>query len=226
MTRNIIKISPSILSADFAKLGEEVESLSKAGATYIHVDVMDGHFTPNITIGPQVINHIKKHSAVPLDVHLMIENVEQQLDNFIKAGSDIITFHYESTNDPLSLIKHIKSKGVRAGISIIPSTPASKIESIIPELDYILVMTVVPGYAGQEFMGSQVDKISQIRSFIEKSGKEIDLAVDGGIDNNTAKICVNAGANVLVSGSYIFKDNKNYKERIDELLNTSISGSR
>ena len=220
----IIKISPSILSADFAKLGEEVAMLSQSGADYIHVDVMDGHFTPTITIGPQVVKHIKKYSTVPLDVHLMIENVERHVDDFIDAGADIITFHYEATESSLDLIKYIQSLGVKAGISIVPTTSATAIENLIPEVDWILVMTVTPGYAGQQFLYSQLDKISIIHEMIKRSKRNIALAVDGGIDNKTAKLCIDSGANVLVSGSYIFNNtHQNYQKSITELITRANS---
>jgi len=214
-----IKISPSILSADFSILGEEVKNLSNSGADYIHVDVMDGHFVPNITIGPDVVRQVKKHSSVPLDVHLMIANVEKHIDAFVEAGADIITFHYEAAESSLDLIRYIKSLGVRVGISIVPSTPAEAIEQIIPEVDLVLVMTVNPGYAGQKFLYSQIDKIIAISNMIKKTGKHIELSVDGGIDQKTAKLCVDAGANVLVSGSYIFSNAyKNYQKNIEELV--------
>ena len=154
-----IKVSPSILSADFAKLGEEVESLSKSGADYIHVDVMDGHFTPNITIGAQVDKQIKNYSTLPLDVHLMVEGVERHIDSFAEAGANIITFHQEAAKSSVDLIRHIKSAGIRAGVSIVPSTPATSIEGLISELDLILVMTVNPGFGGQFFIPDQLEKI-------------------------------------------------------------------
>lgn len=215
-----IKISASILSADFSILGEEVSNISASGADYIHVDVMDGHFVPNITIGPQVVKQVKKHSSIPLDVHLMISHVEKYVDAFVEAGADIITFHYEAVGDPsLDLIRYIKSLGVRVGISIVPATPAEAIAHIISEVDLVLVMTVNPGYGGQKFLYSQIDKIVAIRELIKQTGKKIELSVDGGIDNKTAKLCIDAGANVLVSGSYIFHNAyKNYQKNIEELV--------
>jgi ribulose-phosphate 3-epimerase len=218
-----IKISPSILSADFACLGDEVIKLCEAGADYIHIDVMDGHFVPNITIGSAVIESIKQVSTVPLDVHLMIENVESYAQQFIKAGADILTFHLESAQANLQLINYIRSLGkVRIGIAISPSTPATILRDIIHEVDLVLVMTVEPGFAKQKFMHSQVKKIAAVKSLIEHTGRKIDLAVDGGINEETAKLCVKAGANVLVASSYIFSSKKiGYQERILKLRETS-----
>jgi ribulose-phosphate 3-epimerase len=215
----IVKISPSILSADFAKLGEEVEKLSQAGADYIHIDVTDGHFTPNITIGPQVIKSIKKYSSVPLDVHLMIENVEKHIDSFIDAGADMITFHHEAVRSSIELIRYIRSRGVTVGISIIPSTPVSEIEKLIGEVDLVLIMTVNPGYSGQKFLYTQLDKISEVKKIISDNKYNTGLSVDGGIDKKTAKLCIDAGATILVSGSYVFNTSyKNYKKNISELV--------
>jgi ribulose-phosphate 3-epimerase len=220
MTNSRIKISPSILSADFGKLSSEIELLCQAGADYIHIDVMDGHFTNNITIGSPVVRGLKKYSTVPLDVHLMITNVEKQIDNFIDAGADILTFHHEATDKSLDLLKYIRSRKIKAGISIIPNTPAEALQNLISELDWILVMTVIPGYAGQKFMDSQLPKIRTIRNIVGE--RNISIAVDGGIDNHTGKLCTTAGANVLVSGSYIFKaENKNYRSRILKLRDLS-----
>jgi len=215
-----IKISASILSADFSILGEEVSKISASGADYIHVDVMDGNFVSNITIGPQVVKQVKKYSSIPLDVHLMISNVEKHVDAFVEAGADIITFHYEAVGDTsLDLIRYIKSLGVRVGISIVPSTSVEAIQHIIPEVDLVLVMTVNPGYGGQKFLYSQIDKIVAVRELIKQTGKRIELSVDGGVDSKTAKLCIDAGANVLVSGSYIFNNSyKNYQKNIEELV--------
>lgn len=219
MTNRIVKISPSILSADFARLGEEIEKLSQAGADFVHIDVTDGHFTPNITIGSQVVKSIKKYSSVPLDVHLMIENVEKHIDSFIDAGSDIITFHYEAAQSSRDLIKYIKSRGVKAGISIIPSTPVSNIKDLISMVDLVLIMTVTPGYSGQKFLYDQLKKISEVKQIISETKSNAELSVDGGIDKKTAKLCIEAGANILVSGSYIFDSSQNYEQNIFELVN-------
>jgi ribulose-phosphate 3-epimerase len=215
-----VKVSPSLLSADFTNLGQEVKDLCQAGADFLHIDVMDGHFVPNITVGPCVIKSIKKHSSRPLDVHLMIENVEKHVDQFIKAGSDMITFHLESTNFSYRLIQHIKSCGIKAGISIVPSTPAEHLAGIINEVDLVLVMTVEPGFSGQNFIPSQLPKISQIRDMIYATGKKIFLAVDGGINKDTAKKVVLHGADFIIAGSHILDGQKSmadYKKKIDLL---------
>lgn len=200
----MIKIAPSILSADFAKLGEEVAAITKAGADYIHVDVMDGHFVPNLTIGPAVIKAIKPHTNVPLDVHLMIEPVDCYVQSYIDAGADILTVHVEATTHLERLLQSIKSKGVKAGVTLVPSTPESALDYVMDIADLILVMSVNPGFGGQSFIRSQLKKIEHIRRKIEQSGRNIELQVDGGINPETAKEVVKAGANVLVAGSAIF----------------------
>lgn len=212
------KIAPSILSADFAHLGQEVEEITKAGADYIHIDVMDGHFVPNLTIGPVVIKSIRKYSKLPFDVHLMIKPVEPYIKDFADAGADIITIHYEATTHVHRTIEMIKSLGKKAGISIVPSTPHDVLEYIINEVDLVLVMSVNPGFGGQSFIPSSLEKISSIRKMIDKSGRKIDLEVDGGINPETAKKVVKAGADVLVAGSAIFgKDSNKYPEIIKSL---------
>lgn len=200
----IIKIAPSILSADFAKLGEEVRAVADAGADYIHVDVMDGHFVPNLTIGPVVVKWIRPHTNLTLDVHLMIEPVDPYIEAFAKAGSDIITIHAEATKDLGHTLSLIKKQGKKCGVSIRPKTPASAIERAMNLVDLILVMTVEPGFGGQSFMADQIAKIKTIDAMIKKSGRNIELEVDGGINKDTAKQVVAAGANVLVAGSAVF----------------------
>lgn len=200
----MIKISPSILSADFSKLGEEIINISKAGADYIHLDVMDGSFVPNITIGNEVVKSLRKITNIPFDVHLMINNPDNHIESFAKAGSDIITIHAEASIHLDRSIELIKSFGKKAGVSIVPSTNENVLDYILEKLDLILVMTVNPGFGGQKFLTSQLKKIENIRNKIEKSGRKIELEVDGGINQETAKAVVQAGADVLVSGSYIF----------------------
>lgn len=204
------KIAPSILSADFAKLGAEVAAIATAGADYVHVDVMDGHFVPNITIGPAVMKALKPHAAIPFDVHLMIAPVDPYVAEFAQAGADIITFHPEAGPHPHRTVQLIKSLGKKAGISLNPATPLSVLDYLLPELDLVLVMSVNPGFGGQAFIPSALDKIAEIRRRIDavsasQNGRPIDLEVDGGINIETAKAAVKAGADVLVAGTATFK---------------------
>lgn len=218
-----IKIAPSILSADFARLGEEIKAITAAGADYIHIDVMDGHFVPNITIGPDVIKHLRKHSDLPFDVHLMIEPVEPYIEAFAKAGADIITIHQEATNHLDRAISQIKSFGKKAGVSIVPSTPPDVLDYVLRDIDLVLVMSVNPGFGGQSFIGSSVEKIRELRYMIDETGKNIELEVDGGINPETAEFVLEAGANVLVAGSAIFKgDASKYAENINALRGNTV----
>lgn len=211
-----IIVSPSILSADFANLQKEVEELQKNGADWIHVDVMDGHFVPNLTIGAPVVKAIKPHSDIPLDVHLMIENPQNYIEDFVKAGADIITFHYEATKDLTEdVISHIKSHEILVGLSIKPDTPPQDILKYLLMVDMVLIMTVEPGFGGQSFMEDCAQKIPVIR---QNAPENLIIQVDGGINKETAKICKDLGANSLVAGSYIF-NSTDMKDSIESLKN-------
>jgi ribulose-phosphate 3-epimerase len=198
-------IAPSILSADFAKLGEEVRAIDEAGADWIHVDVMDGHFVPNITIGPGVVKSLRPHSAKPFDVHLMISPVDPFLDAFAEAGADIITVHPEAGPHLHRTVQRIKGLGKKAGVSLNPATPAKALDYVLEEIDLVLVMSVNPGFGGQKFIPSQLRKIEAIANRIAKEGLGAQIEVDGGIDPETARQAVSAGANVLVAGTAAFK---------------------
>lgn len=217
----MLKIAPSILSADFAKLGAEILDVEKGGADLIHVDVMDGHFVPNITIGPLIVEAIRPITNLPLDVHLMIENPDQYIEAFARAKADIITVHVEACPHLHRTIQLIKSYGIKAGVVLNPSTSIHTIEHILEDIDMVLLMTVNPGFGGQKFIHSVLPKIKQVRQMIDEKGLDIDIEVDGGVNEETAKLCVEAGANVLVAGSAVFNF-ENRKEQIEKIRRSCL----
>ena len=216
-----IKISPSILSADFSKLGEEIVSLEKAGADYIHIDVMDGHFVPNITIGPEVIKRLRPVTKLTFDVHLMIAPVDPFIKDFAEAGADIITFHPEATEDISKTIKLIRSHGKKVGVSLKPLSPISLIENYLNEVDLILIMSVNPGFGGQKFMPEVLDKMKSLREIVDQKKLKVDIEIDGGINFDNSKKAKDFGANILVSGSTVFKENSGNLQKNIQLLRTN-----
>jgi ribulose-phosphate 3-epimerase len=212
-----IKIAPSILSADFARLGEQVKDAETAGVDYIHVDVMDGHFVPNITIGPLIVKALRPVTDLPLDVHLMIENPELYLADFAKAGADIITVHVETCPHLHRTIQQIRELGVKPGVTLNPATPLSTLEEILPEVDLVLIMSVNPGFGGQSYIRSCTDKIARLRMMLDRIGSKAELEVDGGVNTSTIAEVVRAGADVLVAGSAIYNNKASIAENVKQL---------
>ena len=217
------KIAPSILSADFTKLGEEIKAVEKAGADYIHIDVMDGHFVPNITVGPMIVKAARKVTDLPLDVHLMIENPERYIDDFFKAGSDLITVHAETVTHLHRLLGVIRDAGLKAGAALNPATPLSSIEYVLDNLDMVVLMTVNPGFGGQSFIPEVLPKIEELKKIIDQKGMEVDIEVDGGINVENIAQVARAGANVFVAGNAVF-GSQDYAETI-ALMRKKIEGT-
>ncbi|MXQ53307.1 ribulose-phosphate 3-epimerase [Shimazuella alba] len=214
----MVKIAPSLLSADFSRLKEEVQEIEQAGADWLHIDVMDGHFVPNISFGPLVVSAIRPHTSLPFDVHLMIKEPDAYIDAFVKSGADLITVHQETCSHLHRTITHIKDQGIKAGVAINPATSLSAIEPILPDVDLVLLMTVNPGFGGQSFIASVLPKIAELRTKIDNLGLSVEIEVDGGIATGTAKEVVENGATMLVAGSAVFGQ-KDRKKAIEDIRN-------
>ena len=217
---SLVKISPSILSADFSKLGKEIQDLEKAGADLIHIDVMDGHFVPNITIGPEVISKLRKYTSLPFDVHLMISPVNNFIKSFAESGSDIITIHPEATPNLVETINKIKSFNKKVGVSLNPETSVDKVINVLNLIDLVLVMSVNPGFGGQKFMSETLEKVKRLRKEIDQKKFKTKIEIDGGINFENAKIAKDSGVDILVSGTTIFKENNGDLKKNIELLKT------
>ncbi len=217
---NSVKISPSILSADFSRLGSEIQSLEKAKADLIHIDVMDGHFVPNITIGPEVISKLRKYTSLPFDVHLMISPVHKFIKNFADAGADIITIHPEATDNLIESIKEIKSYNKKVGISLNPETSTEKVLPVLNLIDLVLIMSVNPGFGGQKFIQNTLEKVKILRKEIDLKKLKVQIEIDGGINFENAKLAINAGVDILVSGTTIFKENDGNLKKNIQILKT------
>ena len=220
--RNGVKLAPSILSADFSKLGAQIDEAEKAGADWIHVDVMDGHFVPNITIGPDVVKSIRSCTTLPLDVHLMVESPEKYIKQFAEAGSDIITVHAEACKHLHRVVENIKELGARAGVSINPATPLELIDEILPSIDLVLIMSVNPGFGGQKYIKGSENKVARLRKKIDDLGLSCEIEIDGGITAENASKVVNAGAGVLVAGSAVFNKKETIAEAIAKIKNSIV----